>query len=126
MRGLESLPEIKDMGISEKVQVEVGLESEGKKWFISGIPIRSHHLKPIATSPLEKLVGGGEAEGEGDEEGCSTTPTAEESRIPRVLPCPPAPKKKKPAPKCHFSGAREFFNPPDLDSVFVRRPERAK
>lgn len=118
------LSEIRDMGISEKVQVEMGLEPEGKKWFITGIPLRSH-LKPIATNRLERLVGDGEGEGE-EEEGCSTTPTAEESRIPRVLSCPPAPKKKKPAPKCHFSGAREYFNPPELDSVFVRRPERAK
>ncbi|XP_058088305.1 cyclin-dependent protein kinase inhibitor SMR6 [Magnolia sinica] len=111
------------MGISEKIQVEGGLESESKKWVITGIPLRTH-LRPINTNPKEKFFDGEDVEAE--EEECSTTPTAEESRIPKRFSCPPAPKKKKPTSKCHFSGVREFFSPPDLDSVFIPRVERAK
>lgn len=120
------------MGIPEKphVQMEHGVgvvESEGggnKKWIIAGIQFRSP-LNPIfttTTTPAEKDYG----KEEGDEEECSTTPTAKESRIPSVLTCPPAPRKRKPSSRCHFnSGVRDFFTPPDLESVFIRRVERA-
>lgn len=106
------------MGISEKVQVEGGQEPEGKTCVITGISLRVH-LRPINTNPLEK--------GKENEEGeFPTTPKAEEARIPERLPCPPAPKKQKPISKCHFNGVREFFSPPDLESVFLRRVEGAK
>ncbi|KAL6011421.1 hypothetical protein ACLOJK_001869 [Asimina triloba] len=120
------------MGISEKVQTEGGLESEAKKWVIAGIPLRTP-LKPINTAQSEKGA-------ENQEDGCTTTasvkeeeedacstPTAKEARIPERLSCPPAPRKRKSPSGCNFSGVREFFCPPaDLDSVFVRRVERAK
>ncbi|XP_068643835.1 cyclin-dependent protein kinase inhibitor SMR6 [Aristolochia californica] len=111
------------MGISDKLQVEGGLESEGQKWVIAGVSLRAP-LKPINTkSSSEKET---QSEVEEAEEGCSTTPTAEEARIPESLPCPPAPRKRRSSSKCRFSGARDFFVPPDLDSVFIRRVERAK
>lgn len=106
------------MGFSEKVQVGGGQEPEGKTWVITGISLRVH-LRPINTNPLEKGK-------ENEEEEIPTTPTSEEARIPESLPCPPAPKKRKPISKCHFSGVREFFSPPDLESVFIPRVERAK
>lgn len=65
------------------------------------------------------------------EEECSTTPTGEESRIPTTFTCPPAPKKPKSTSsfKCNnFRGGvvrREFFTPPDLETVFIRHVERA-
>ncbi|KAL6983740.1 hypothetical protein U1Q18_017118 [Sarracenia purpurea var. burkii] len=111
------------MGYPEKLQMDGvglgGVESEGKKWVFAGIPLRSP-LKPIFTNPVEK-----HPETDEDEEYCSTTPTAEDSRIPSRLPCPPAPRKRKPSSRCHFSGVREFFTPPDLETVFIRRVERA-
>ncbi|PIM98191.1 hypothetical protein CDL12_17428 [Handroanthus impetiginosus] len=87
---------------------------DSEKWVISGIALRSP-LKPIFTKSVEKR--------DFEEEEFSTTPTSAESRIPRKLPCPPAPKKRKPAgsSRCHYSGVREFFNPPDLDTIFIRR-----
>ncbi|XP_058091942.1 cyclin-dependent protein kinase inhibitor SMR6-like [Magnolia sinica] len=116
------------MAISEKVQME-GVELEGKKWVIDGVSFRTP-LKPINTNPLEKIIEQGEEDcstkaAENEEEGCST-PTAKEARIPEKLLCPPAPRKRKSSSRCNFTGVREFFTPPDLDSVFIRRVERAK
>ncbi|KAL5552823.1 hypothetical protein UlMin_040224 [Ulmus minor] len=105
------------MGFPEKQQVEVALDSDNKKWVIAGIPLRAP-LKPVYTK--------NQREG-GEEEECSTTPTGEEARIPTRLTCPPAPRKKKASSKCNCSGVKEFFTPPDLESVFlVRHVERAK
>ncbi|GMH01568.1 hypothetical protein Nepgr_003407 [Nepenthes gracilis] len=101
------------MGFSEKTQMDGGLkESESKKWVIAGIQLRAP-LKPIFTTRVD---------GDGEEH-CLTTPTSEESRIPAKLPCPPPPRKRKPkpSPRCNFDGVKEFFTPPDLETVFIRR-----
>ncbi|KAF8040777.1 hypothetical protein BT93_B2874 [Corymbia citriodora subsp. variegata] len=114
------------MGFQEKRhQVDKGLDMEGKAtWVIAGISLRSP-LKPIYTgSPPEWDEDGGGG-GDGEEE-LSTTPTGEEARIPVKFTCPPpAPRKRKPALKYRYNGVREFFNPPDLESVFMRKAERA-
>ncbi|KAG6410212.1 hypothetical protein SASPL_128265 [Salvia splendens] len=94
------------MGFSKK-------ESDGKKWVIA---IRAP-LKPVST----KARGGGQEKKEEEE---STTPTARESRIPKKAACPAAPRKRRPTSTCQV--VREFFYPPDLESVFVcRRAESA-
>ncbi|KAJ4962052.1 hypothetical protein NE237_021962 [Protea cynaroides] len=103
------------MGFPQKSQVDAGLESEGKKWVLAGIPLRAP-LRRISTI---------KDDGDTEEDGCSTTPTSEEARIPERLPCPPPPRKRRPSSSCNFSGAREFFTPPDLESVFKRPVERA-
>ncbi|EEF40955.1 cyclin-dependent protein kinase inhibitor SMR6 [Ricinus communis] len=109
------------MGFSKKSQVDSGLDSEGKKWVIAGIAIRTS-LKPISTRPRAKASENGD---DSEEEQCSTTPTAKESRIPERLPCPPAPRKRRPS-RCNYnSGVREFFSPPDLESVFKCYVEKA-
>lgn len=114
------------MGLPGKAQVEGGgFDSESKKWVIAGIPLRGP-LKPLYTKkPVvenhERDNGGG---GDDDEE-CSTTPTGEEARIPERLTCPPAPRKRKASLKCNYSGVREFFTPPDLETVFIHHVERA-
>lgn len=110
--------------MSEKpLQVDGGLESEGRKWVISGIPLRAP-LKRIYTNPVEKDKGIDKMgdDFDGDENESSTTPTGEDARIPVVL--PPPPRKRKASLKGNF-GVREFFSPPDLESVFIRRAERA-
>lgn len=106
------------MGFSKKSQMDGGLESEGKKWVIAGISVRTS-LKPINTKSRGK-----ESEDDGDEEVCSTTPTAKETRIPEISMCPPAPRKRRPS-KRYFYGAREFFTPPDLDTIFIPHVEKA-
>ncbi|KAJ7974626.1 Cyclin-dependent protein kinase inhibitor SMR6 [Quillaja saponaria] len=104
------------MGSSKKSQTKGGLESEGNKWVIAGISVRS--LKPINKKPRGK-------ENEDDEdETRSTTPTTREARIPEKLPCPPAPRKPRPS-RCNFNGVREFFTPPDLETVFKCHVEKA-
>ncbi|KDP46421.1 hypothetical protein JCGZ_10261 [Jatropha curcas] len=109
------------MGFSKKAQVDSSLDSEGKKWVIAGIAIRTS-LKPINTKPRGKDIG----EAEDEEEECSTTPTAKEARIPERLPCPPAPRKRRPVSRCNYNNSvREFFNPPDLESVFKCYVEKA-
>ncbi|KAL5759916.1 hypothetical protein ACOSQ2_018754 [Xanthoceras sorbifolium] len=112
------------MGLSGKPQVDGGLESEGKRWVIAGIPLRAP-LKPIYTSPVET----NELDnGDGDKEtfsSSSTTPKSEEASIPARLTCPPAPRKRQSSLKCNFSGVREFFTPPDLETVFIHHIERA-
>lgn len=101
------------MGFSEKSQVDFELDSDNKKWVIAGIPLRAP-LKPICTFTMEIDAD--------KEEKCSTTPTGEESRIQKSLICPPAPRKRKASLKCkNYSGVKEFFTPPDLDAVFIRR-----
>ncbi|XP_059310156.1 cyclin-dependent protein kinase inhibitor SMR6-like [Lycium ferocissimum] len=79
-------------------------------------------LKPILTKAFRD-----EKDEDEEENSTCTTPTSEESRIPRRLTCPPpAPKKRKSSSRCHQlinNGVREFFNPPDLESVFIRRVE---
>ncbi|KAJ8750280.1 hypothetical protein K2173_014195 [Erythroxylum novogranatense] len=109
------------MGVSNKSQVDSGLDSEAKKWVIAGISIRTS-LKPISTRPRVKESDDGY--GGDDTEECSTTPTAKEARIPERLPCPPAPRKRRPS-RCHYNGVREFFTPPDLDTVFQCYAEKA-
>ncbi|XVE85138.1 hypothetical protein DITRI_Ditri17bG0068000 [Diplodiscus trichospermus] len=109
------------MGISGKPQVDGGLESEGKKWVIAGISLRAP-LKPIYTNPVEKDK---ESDDDLGDESCSTTPTGEEARISTILTCPPAPRKRKPSLKCNYGSVREFFTPPDLETVFIRLVERA-
>ncbi|KAJ4902498.1 Uncharacterized protein Rs2_16449 [Raphanus sativus] len=105
------------MGLSKKTQLDGGLDSDGKKWVIAGIGIRAS-LKPVKTKLRAPET---EAEVE-DEEECSTTPTAKEAKIPEILECPPAPRKKRPAFKCRRNTVREFFTPPDdLETVFIRR-----
>ncbi|KAL3640105.1 hypothetical protein CASFOL_015073 [Castilleja foliolosa] len=99
------------MGFPKKHQIEVTAESE---WVIAGISIRAP-LKPISTK----------ANCEDDDGACSTTPTARDSKIPEKLVCPAAPRKRRPTPTCNFNGVREFFNPPDLESVFICHAERA-
>nr|XP_016469867.1 PREDICTED: uncharacterized protein LOC107792191 [Nicotiana tabacum] len=91
------------MGSSKKHQVD-----RSKMWVIAGIAFRPK-LKSIATKKPNRE----ECE---DEEEWSTTPTERNSRIPEKLPCPPAPVKRRPASVCSYNGAREFFNPPDLES----------
>ncbi|KAK7316469.1 hypothetical protein VNO77_35527 [Canavalia gladiata] len=105
------------MGFSKKTQGEGGLESESKKWVIAGIAVRS--LKPINTITKHVVS-------DDDEESCSTTPTAKEARIPEKLSCPPAPRKRRPS-RCNNVGVvREFFTPPDLETVFKCHVEKAK
>ncbi|KAF2316553.1 hypothetical protein GH714_041894 [Hevea brasiliensis] len=65
------------MGFSKKTQVDSGLDSEGKKWVIAGIAIRTS-LKPISTKPRGKDVDDGD-----EEEERSTTPTAKEQEYQR-------------------------------------------
>lgn len=109
------------MGVSEKLHSMETAVVDSEKWVITaGISLRSP-LKPVFTKPAER--------NDADED-FPTTPTYAESRIPTRLPCPPAPKKRKPPPpppskSCHYGGVREFFNPPDLDSIFIRRVEGA-
>jgi hypothetical protein len=103
---------------SKKTQMEIALESEAKKWVIAGFSVRS--LKPINTKLSAK--NGVVYE---DEEN-STTPTAKEARIPVNMSCPPAPMKKR-ISKCNnvVGGVREFFTPPDLETVFKLRVEKS-
>ncbi|ESW30405.1 hypothetical protein PHAVU_002G150700 [Phaseolus vulgaris] len=109
------------MGFSEKPQVE---ETDStRKWVIAGISLRAP-LKPIytTTTTVEKE----DEEDEGDVADCSTTPKGEEAKIPTTSKCPPAPRKRKPSLKCNYlGGAREFFTPPDIETVFIRHVERA-
>ncbi|GMJ13223.1 hypothetical protein like AT5G40460 [Hibiscus trionum] len=108
------------MGVSGKPQVDEvggggGLESDAKNWVIAGISLRAP-LKPVYTDPVDHH------KDKEDEDSCSgsTTPTGREARIPTLLTCPPTPMKRKPSLKCNYGNVREFFTPPDLDTVFIR------
>ncbi|KAA0037576.1 uncharacterized protein E5676_scaffold374G00180 [Cucumis melo var. makuwa] len=99
------------MGFSKKSQIDSGFEAEQKKWVIAGLSARSS-LKPINTKSKTK---------EGEEDG-EKTPTGKEARIPEKLGCPPAPRKRRSLKSSsNQNHMREFFNPPDLESVFKLR-----
>lgn len=107
------------MGISNKphhqLDGEIRETTDGKKWVIAGITSRS----PLKLINLSSGVTLTETE---DQDQCPTTPTAVSVRIPRVPPCPPAPRKRKPSSKCSYGAAtRDFFSPPDLETVFIQR-----
>ncbi|RAL40926.1 hypothetical protein DM860_008624 [Cuscuta australis] len=91
----------------------------GKQWAFPEISMCAP-LKSISTKAAAE---GGDCRRSDDER--STTPTARGSRIPERLPCPPAPRKRRPSSVCRYNGVKEFFDPPELESVFVRRVERA-
>ncbi|KAK4744074.1 hypothetical protein SAY87_010386 [Trapa incisa] len=96
------------------------LESEVKKCSVAEISIRAT-LKPISTKQRRKVRETGEEGTSVEEERLSrpSTPTGQESRIPFSLPCPAAPRKRRPQPsRCHMNSPRGFFTPPDLESVF--------
>ncbi|KAI3720337.1 hypothetical protein L6452_21253 [Arctium lappa] len=108
------------MGIAEETMES---ETTTKKWVIAGIQFMSP-LKPIYTKKeIEKTHEEGNKEE--DEKECCTTPTTSESRIPCLLKCPGAPMKRKAVSKVHCNGVRDYFKPPDLESVFIRCVERA-
>ncbi|CAI8594531.1 unnamed protein product [Vicia faba] len=109
------------MGFSKKSQIENNLEPESKKWVIAGISLMS--LKPINTKASSNKDDVFE-----DEED-STTPTAKEARIPMNLSCPPAPRKQRISRRNNVvvggGVVREFFTPPDLETVFKLRVEKS-
>ncbi|KAI3905476.1 hypothetical protein MKW98_013274 [Papaver atlanticum] len=124
------------MGISEKHHgIEGGggavIEMEGnkkKRCVIVGVPIirTPPPLRKIRTKRVEIKIQS-EVEVEDEEEECPTTPTSREARLPKRIECPPAPRKKRPSASsrsCNFN-VKDFFNPPDLDSVFIRHLESA-
>lgn len=54
-----------------------------------------------------------------EEEGGCRTPKGIECRIPEVVVCPPPPKKKSVAVTKRQPPKNGYFNPPDLDSLFL-------
>ncbi|KAL5549879.1 hypothetical protein UlMin_000055 [Ulmus minor] len=56
-----------------------------------------------------------------EDDGCAT-PRRSEFRIPEVFVCPPPPKKKPVAGTKLQPPANGYFQPPDLDSLFVMAP----
>ncbi|XP_010513359.1 PREDICTED: uncharacterized protein LOC104789340 [Camelina sativa] len=93
-----------------------GETTEGKKWVITEISL------PSPMKPTISLSSSALANTENEDLLCPTTPTAASVRIPKVFTCPPPPKKPKPSLKFSYcGGAREFFSPPDLETVFLHR-----
>ncbi|KAI5650647.1 hypothetical protein M9H77_36652 [Catharanthus roseus] len=89
------------------------MDSEAKKWVISGIGFKL----PIFNQK--------ENDDDADEEELCTTPTSAESRICTTFSCPPPPPKKKrkssSSTRILSQFNRQFFHPPDLETVFIRR-----
>ncbi|KAK8636708.1 hypothetical protein V6N13_124447 [Hibiscus sabdariffa] len=106
------------MGVSRKPKVEDGSESEGQKWVLAMISIRAP-LKPIYTTTSDDPQ-----ESSRHDEEDSSTPRGEEATIPTPFTCPPpAPRKPKPSFNCISyarTGVREFFTPPDFETVFFK------
>lgn len=78
---------------------------------------KGFHCIPKATSPsIEDDDGDGE---NASSSGCST-PKGQRFRIPELLSCPPAPKKRRVALRCSSQISKvSFFNPPDLETFFL-------
>ncbi|XP_054775932.1 cyclin-dependent protein kinase inhibitor SMR8-like [Prosopis cineraria] len=116
------------MGFSEKAHLDgaAAFDSDNRKWVLAGISLRPP-LKPIYTIPAAVVNDKTPHQDDGDEtDAYCTTPTSEEARLPTTFTCPPAPRKPKPSSKFNFRrGTRQFFNPPDLETVFIRCVEKA-
>ncbi|KAM7268168.1 hypothetical protein ACFE04_010334 [Oxalis oulophora] len=93
------------MGSSKKSQAD-------KKSAAAGASSCSS-LKPINTKPR-----GGKTSNENEENSWPTTPTGSDARIPEKLAYPAPPRKRRPPLRCNHNGVREFFVPPDLETVF--------
>ncbi|CAH8348791.1 unnamed protein product [Eruca vesicaria subsp. sativa] len=106
------------MGLSDKTQHQFDgeLHDTSEKWVISEISLLSQ-MKPISL-PSTAVA---DMEDDVHQDKWPTTPTAAAFRIPTVFPCPPPPKKRKTSSKFDYSGAREFFSPPDLKTVFIQK-----
>ncbi|CAN6971415.1 cyclin-dependent protein kinase inhibitor SMR15 [Brassica rapa] len=106
------------MGLSGKThhQFNIELHETSEKWAIPGISLREP-MKPISL-PSSTVA---DTESDVHQDQWPTTPTAPSFRIPTVFPCPPPPKKRKVSSKFGYSGAREFFSPPDLETVFIHK-----
>ncbi|KAG2277185.1 hypothetical protein Bca4012_042540 [Brassica carinata] len=104
------------MGLSGKTHHQFNVEHHetSEKWAIPGISLREP-MKPISL-PSTTIA---DTEGDVHQDQWPATPTAPSFRIPTVFPCPPPPKKRKASSKFGYSGAREFFSPPDLETVFI-------
>lgn len=109
------------MGIVEET---MEMESTTKKWVISGIQFMTP-LKPIYTKKDTKKPHENEEEEEEEENEYCTTPKTPESKIPCLLKCPGAPMKRKAVSRSHCNGTRDYFKPPDLESVFLCCIEKA-
>ncbi|KAG2261360.1 hypothetical protein Bca52824_068439 [Brassica carinata] len=112
------------METSKKLQVRRRLDTDGKKWAIAEISIRTS-LKPVKTKLMKRPERDTEAEEEehcsGSEEYC-ITPTAKKAKLSEKLICPPAPRKHRPALKCRSNVGIEYsvVPPSDLETVFIR------
>ncbi|KAF8060394.1 hypothetical protein N665_1218s0013 [Sinapis alba] len=106
------------MGFSGKTHHQFNVEGHetSEKWVIPGISLRGQ-MKPISL-PSSAVA---DKEDDVHQDQWPTTPTAASFRIPTVFPCPPPPKKRKVSSKFGYSGAREFFSPPDLETVFIHK-----
>ncbi|OIV92330.1 hypothetical protein TanjilG_10540 [Lupinus angustifolius] len=74
-----------------------------------------------ATSSDSKELGIKNVEEDNEEGVCSSgcvTPKAKRFRIPEVLTCPPAPKKRRVISKYSAKRSRKFFASPDIELFF--------
>ncbi|KAJ4757377.1 cyclin-dependent kinase inhibitor [Rhynchospora pubera] len=97
------------------------VNKEGKIWVLAGIQLPSP-LKPI------KIKANQLGEKDEDEEQLELqqlTPQEENFMLSKGLVCPPTPRKPRTTRKCSFAEL-EFFNVPELETVFTRRVKRIK
>ncbi|CAN7106226.1 cyclin-dependent protein kinase inhibitor SMR13 [Brassica rapa] len=72
--------------------------------------VHSPSPKVLTSSPGKGGVGGG-----------CCTPKSQKSRIPEILTCPPAPKKKRVPQNCTLRRRQiVFFAPPEIELFFVK------
>lgn len=97
------------------------VDKEGKIWVLAGIQLPSP-LKPIKIKPNQLSE---KDEEEVQLELLQLTPQENNSMPSKGLVCPPTPKKPTTARKCSFTEF-EFFDVPELETVFTRRVKRIK
>ncbi|KAK3032974.1 hypothetical protein RJ639_035802 [Escallonia herrerae] len=78
--------------------------------------VQSENEAPCGKKSSDNITKIDDAEFNG---GCST-PKAQKYRIPEIVTCPPAPKKRRVASSCSLRRSPiAFFAPPDLELFFV-------
>jgi hypothetical protein len=98
------------------------VDREGKIWVLAGIQLPSP-LKPIKIKPNQ--LSAKDQEEELQLELLQLTPREKNSILSKGLVCPPTPRKPRSAHKCSFTEL-EFFDVPELETVFTHRVKRVK
>ncbi|XP_059458588.1 cyclin-dependent protein kinase inhibitor SMR1-like [Corylus avellana] len=105
------------------MSTDLGFLRDVSKFRLLTVKTRTTAQAASKDAAEDDIGGGGVVEPRKMEEAECQTPTSEEHRIPKILDCPPAPRKPRRVPSCKrkLSPGQQFFeivNPEEVDAFF--------